>query len=66
MACKLRKGLSGIGVPDLMVAQNAKQHLCEIFSFDNHYSAYERYYWDRNYGVIGDAHVLMLYWEDRI
>jgi hypothetical protein len=29
----LRKGVNGIGIPDLMVAQNAKQNLCEIYSF---------------------------------
>lgn len=33
----LRKGVNGIGIPDLMVAQNAKQNLCEIYSFDNHF-----------------------------
>lgn len=33
----LRKGVNGIGIPDLMVAQNAKQNLCEIFSLDNHF-----------------------------
>jgi predicted nucleic acid-binding protein len=26
----LRKGLNGIGIPDLMIAQNAKQNDCEI------------------------------------
>ncbi len=33
----LRKGVNGIGLPDLMVAQNAKQNLCEIFSLDHHF-----------------------------
>jgi predicted nucleic acid-binding protein len=29
--------VNGIGIPDLMVAQNAKQNLCEIYSLDNHF-----------------------------
>jgi len=33
----LKNGLNGIGIPDLIVAQNAKQNLCEIYSFDNHF-----------------------------
>jgi predicted nucleic acid-binding protein len=33
----LKKGLNGIGIPDLMVAQNAKQNRCEIYSLDNHF-----------------------------
>ncbi len=34
----LKKGLNGIGIPDLIIAQNAKQHRCEIYSLDNHFS----------------------------
>jgi len=33
----LENGLNGIGIPDLIVAQNAKQNRCEIYSFDNHF-----------------------------
>ena len=33
----LRHGVNGIGIPDLMIAQNAKQNLCEIFSLDIHF-----------------------------
>ena len=33
----LRKGLNGIGIPDLMIAQNAKQNDCEIYSRDQHF-----------------------------
>lgn len=33
----LKSGLNGIGIPDLLIAQNAKQNHCEIFSFDNHF-----------------------------
>ncbi len=33
----LRKGVNGVGIPDLIIAQNAKQNDCEIYSFDNHF-----------------------------
>ena len=33
----LKNGLNGIGISDLIVAQNAKQNRCEIYSFDNHF-----------------------------
>ena len=33
----LKNGLNGIGIPDLIIAQNAKQNHCDIFSFDNHF-----------------------------
>ena len=33
----LRNSLNGIGIPDLILAQNAKQHSCEIYSLDNHF-----------------------------
>ena len=33
----LKNGLNGIGIPDLIIAQNAKQHLCEIYSLDNQF-----------------------------
>jgi hypothetical protein len=31
------RGLIGIGIPDLIVAQNAKQNHCKIYSLDSHY-----------------------------
>lgn len=34
----LKKGINGIGVPDLLIAQNSIQHLCEIFSLDQHFA----------------------------
>jgi predicted nucleic acid-binding protein len=33
----LKSGLNGIGIPDLIVAQNAKQNRCEIYSVDHHF-----------------------------
>ena len=34
----LKSGMNGIGIPDLMVVQNAKQNDCEIYSLDGHFS----------------------------
>ena len=34
----LKNGLNGIGIADLIVAQNAKQNRCEIYSLDNYFS----------------------------
>ncbi len=34
----LKNGLNGVGIPDLIIAQNAKQHHSEIFSLDHHFS----------------------------
>ena len=33
----LKSGLNGIGIPDLIVAQNAKQNCCQIYSLDSHF-----------------------------
>ena len=33
----LKIGLNGIGIPDLIVAQNAKQNHCELYSLDRHF-----------------------------
>ncbi|GBE06233.1 MAG TPA: PIN domain-containing protein [Nitrospirae bacterium] len=33
----LRKGINRVGIPDLIIAQNAKQNDCEIYSSDNHF-----------------------------
>jgi predicted nucleic acid-binding protein len=32
-----KNGLYGIGIPDLIIVQNAKQNQCEIYSMDNHF-----------------------------
>jgi predicted nucleic acid-binding protein len=34
----LKKGINGIGVPDLLIAQNSVQNHCEIFSLDQHFA----------------------------
>ena len=33
----LKNGLNGIGIPDLIVAQNANQNRCALYSLDNHF-----------------------------
>jgi predicted nucleic acid-binding protein len=33
----LKNGLNGIGIPDLIIAQNAKQNHCAIYTFDRHF-----------------------------
>lgn len=34
----LKNGINGIGIPDLIIAQNAMQNVCFIFSLDKHFS----------------------------
>ena len=33
----LRRGINGIGIPDLIIAQNALQNHCKIYSLDQHF-----------------------------
>ncbi len=33
----LQVGINGVGIPDLIIVQNAKQHHCPIYAFDNHF-----------------------------
>jgi predicted nucleic acid-binding protein len=33
----LKSGLNGVGIPDLIIAQNSLQNHCEIYSLDNHF-----------------------------
>lgn len=33
----LKNGINGVGIPDLIIAQNSIQNQCEIFSQDNHF-----------------------------
>ena len=34
----LKNGINGIGIPDLIIVQNAKQNHCSIYSIDNHFN----------------------------
>lgn len=33
----LKNGLNGIGIPDLLIAQNAKQHQSTVYTLDKHF-----------------------------
>lgn len=33
----LKFGINGIGIPDLIIAQNIKQNNCQIYSLDKHF-----------------------------
>ena len=33
----LKSGANGVGTPDLIIAQNAKQNNCKIYSLDKHF-----------------------------
>ena len=33
----LKKGINGMGLPDLIIVQNAIQNNCEIYSLDSHF-----------------------------
>lgn len=37
----LKSGINGIGIPDLIIAQNAVQHQCMIYSLDSHFKLIE-------------------------
>ena len=34
----LKSGANGVGIPDLIIAQNAKENDCKIYSLDKHFS----------------------------
>ncbi|MBN2706589.1 MAG: PIN domain-containing protein [Deltaproteobacteria bacterium] len=38
----LKSGLNGVGIPDLIIAQNAKQNHSQIYSLDNHFNLLEK------------------------
>ncbi|MCK5570115.1 MAG: PIN domain-containing protein [Spirochaetes bacterium] len=38
----LKKGLNGVGIPDLIIAQSAKQNRCKIYSLDGHFKLLEK------------------------
>ncbi|MDZ7720387.1 MAG: PIN domain-containing protein [Balneolaceae bacterium] len=33
----IRKGINGVGIPDLIIAQNSKHHQCKLYSLDKHF-----------------------------
>ena len=38
----LKAGANGIGIPDLVIAQNAKTNNCKIYSIDKHFRLLEK------------------------
>lgn len=34
----LSNGLNGVGIPDLLIAQNARQNNCKIYTLDSHFN----------------------------
>ncbi|MDM8567325.1 PIN domain-containing protein [Candidatus Halobeggiatoa sp. HSG11] len=38
----ISSGLNGIGIPDLLIAQNSKQHKTKIYSLDKHFKLMEQ------------------------
>ena len=38
----LRDGADGVGIPDLVIVQNARLHGCVIFSLDKHFQLIRR------------------------
>jgi hypothetical protein len=45
----LNSGLNGVGIPDLIIAQNAKQNHSQIYSLDNHFKVLENIIKIKNY-----------------
>lgn len=39
----LKNGLSGVGIPDLIIVQNAIQHNCKIYSIDRHFTKMSKF-----------------------
>ncbi len=38
----LKAGVNGVGIPDLIIAQNAKSNNCKIYSLDKHFRVLNR------------------------
>ena len=38
----LKSGINGIGLPDLIIAQNAFQNKCKLYTLDNHFQLLKR------------------------
>lgn len=38
----IKKGISGIGIPDLIIAQNCIDHNCKLFTNDNHFTQLQK------------------------
>lgn len=45
-----KSGISGVGIPDLIIAQNSKQNSCKIYSLDSHFLMIQKIVGIGNYG----------------
>ena len=39
----LKKGINGVGIPDLIISQNAIQNNCKIYSLDKHFNEMSKF-----------------------
>ncbi|GJQ59587.1 MAG: PIN domain-containing protein [Candidatus Scalindua sp. AMX11] len=46
----LKSGMSGVGIPYLIIAQNSKQNNCRIYSLDSHFRMLQKIIGIKNYG----------------
>ncbi|GAX60193.1 tryptophan synthase alpha chain [Candidatus Scalindua japonica] len=46
----LKSGISGVGIPDLIIAQNSRQNSCSIYSLDRHFLMLQKIVGIGNYG----------------
>ncbi len=46
----LKFGMNGVGIPDLLIAQNSKQHNSILYSLDKHYRSLKRILGIKLYG----------------
>lgn len=46
----LQSGANGIGIPDLIIAQNARQNSCYVYSLDKHFKLLNRVLQVKLYG----------------
>ena len=49
----LKNGSNGVGIPDLIIAQNAKLNNCKIYSLDKHFSLISQVSKVRLFQIIG-------------
>ncbi|MES9813980.1 MAG: PIN domain-containing protein [Candidatus Thiodiazotropha sp.] len=50
----LRSGANGIGIPDLIIAHNAKQQNCKVYSLDKHFRLLHKVLKVKLHGVDSD------------
>ncbi len=56
----VKNGINGIGLPDLIIAQNAIQNDCEIYSLDPHFKMMEKVIGIKSIKMMRPAHRRMI------